>query len=64
MSRAVKCDRCGTFFDVGDRRLEVRDARRIDGLECSRIETFDLCGRCADRFFRWMACRPADGGEE
>ncbi len=49
MAKALKCDRCGQFYDLlkGSRNYQVRNIEHFD-------KPVDLCPDCYDIFTKWL----------
>lgn len=59
MSVAVKCDKCGKYFDVRDKdgkkvkRIKItREDISLEPFDCPHY--YDLCPECDDEFTKWM----------
>ena len=53
MSRALKCDRCGGYFDRssnGYNQTMVDNSYAIG----NRLKAFDICPTCMKQFMQWM----------
>ena len=71
MADAKKCDRCGKYYDLKDRREIVNHPkfseqhrkfvwiRCLDDLD-RRIGDFDLCDDCAEKLYKFL-CNEAEG---
>ena len=51
MAKALKCDRCGGFFDYIKclRRYQIHDTN-----EKNFNKTVDLCPECYEKFTKWL----------
>lgn len=64
---AKKCDRCKSFFDKGTTFIKKSPdnfVSRLDytlvGIEYEKSRSFcnlDLCPKCAENLYEWLACR-------
>jgi hypothetical protein len=56
MSQAIKCDRCGKYYEQGDpmRYLSRHVESSRAGSKKSPVSHIDLCDECDDAFNRWM----------
>ena len=55
MSVAIRCDRCGKFFDKPEYKLEKRI--RLTHQDINDVEkdnNYDLCSECDDEFKKWL----------
>ena len=61
MARALKCDRCGGFYDYikALRRYQIRD---MD--EKNFDKSVDLCPDCYEIFTKWLAGEKPQESEE
>ena len=53
MAKALKCDRCGSFYDLlitGRRNYQIRDLSDLGKEKC-----VDLCPECYTTFTKWIA---------
>ena len=55
MAKALKCDRCGQFYDLlkGSRNYQIRDMN--DSIEKHFDKQVDLCPNCYEIFTKWLA---------
>ena len=56
MSQAIKCDRCGKYYEQGDpmRYLSRHVESSRAGSKKAPVSHIDLCDECDDTFNRWM----------
>lgn len=64
MSKALKCDRCGKFFELKDMKEKYGDRERIYHITtdiCSpRSCGMDLCPECYGKLEKWMEANEND----
>ena len=57
---AMKCDRCGEYFDSSEAKLTGGNCSNevFGGISVRGVDSFcckyDLCDKCVIEFFRWM----------
>ena len=67
MANAKKCDRCKSFFDTDatfikkspDRFTSMLDYTQV-GIKYEKSNCWceiDLCPKCAENLYEWLACR-------
>lgn len=64
MSKALKCDRCGKFFECKDMEEKYGDCERIyhitTNLYNPRSFSIDLCPECYGKLKAWMEANEID----
>lgn len=71
MATAMKCDRCGEFFDpyvCNDFEVSIhgRFPRNVALYDChyNRVENWDICPACANEFVKWINAFKEDKADE
>lgn len=60
MADAMKCDRCGKYYEIDDKNNSFKHHSRIYNvfdfnlLTTDRANRIDLCPDCQDAFEEWM----------
>lgn len=68
MADAKKCDRCEALYELSNHCLKYEKSEREDSINpnftyittckhtgCSTVQNIDLCPKCKDELFAWLA---------
>lgn len=54
MSKAIKCDRCGMYFDPCAHNMLRHREVSVDNIVRKTYIDYELCDRCYDHFQHWL----------
>lgn len=71
MAKAIKCDRCGDFYEhycmgyIGNQINGIRIIKTNADYSYSwNIRTLDLCPKCCEELIKWLGDEKEEGEED